>query len=102
MFEDIQATTEVLIRELTLVRLYSDKTHMEKDNKLEVTIRGYDTDGSELDLTLFKMKFDLVARARNESFSGRTEGLYIQETDSNLKFIVDGRNTGTYQLRADG
>lgn len=67
MFEDISATTEVLIRELTLVKLHGSKTHVEKDGQIEVDIRGYDTDGSELDLSLFKMKFELMAQ-RDSSF----------------------------------
>ena len=34
MFENMNATTSVLIKELTKVRLHGDKTHMERDGKV--------------------------------------------------------------------
>ena len=102
MFEDVRATTEVTIKELSKVRLHANRTHLERNANTEVEIVGYDSDGTEFDLSLFKMKFDIVSRQRNDNFSGKIQGIDIQTTESNLKFIVTGRASGNYQLRADG
>jgi len=91
MFEDVRATTEVTIKELSKVRLHANRTHLERNANTEVEIVGYDSDGTEFDLSLFKMKFEIVGK-----------GLDVQTTESNLKFIVTGRASGNYQLRADG
>ena len=57
MFENVKAYTEVNVNELSRILIRGDKTFVEKDGQTQLEIVGYDSDGTQFDLSLFKMNF---------------------------------------------